>query len=111
MFSAFLARTVVHTLDVFGMLESMPRGLLRFWREVYKLEPWGEREDWDRATMIAAAASNAGVVAANRMPEDRVKIYGDIETFLRKPTDKPKAQEQSPQQGQAILAAKFGPKA
>lgn len=98
-------------MDVFGLLESTPRGLLKFWRRVYEQEPWGEKEDWDRATMIAAAANNGGVIAAGRMREDQIKVYGDIETFLRKTKEEPKAQEQTPEQSHALLAAMFGPKA
>lgn len=111
MFACFLARTVAHTIDVFGMLDSMPRGLFRFWQRVYEVDPWGDKEDWDRATMIAAAANNAGVIAAGQMGDRPVRIYPEIETYLKKPeAAKPKAKEESPEQGQAILASRFGPK-
>lgn len=91
------------------MLDAMPRGLFKFWKRVYQVEPWGEKEDWQRSATIAAAANNAGIIAAGRMPDDLCEIYTPAHYL---PTREPerKTPEKTPDQSQAFLAGLFGPK-
>lgn len=102
----FLARTVAHTVDVFGMLDRMPAGTLELWKQAYRLAPWGD--DWLQAATVAAAAHNGGMIAAGMIERVEVARPGDYyPTRVKKRATKP---EQSPAELQAILAARYGPK-
>lgn len=88
------------------MLEGMRPGLFKFWKRAYELAPWGD--DWLQAATVAAAAHNGGMIAAGMIEKVEVAKPGDYYPTRVKKRAAKKAE--SPDELQAQLAAKYGPK-
>ena len=107
MFAHHLARTVAHTIDVEGMLDSMTVEQLRAWWQCYRQEPWGN--DWEQAGTIASTVHNeVGAVASALGASSQFKAQKPEYYIPRIVATKKKSNRMNPKQFLTQVRARFG---